>query len=884
MRILKIFIGLLLLLAIAFSGALYYLSLNYGEIVRENLIERLNKNLNSEVKVGDIKVSSWKKIPFFSLEFKDVLILEPKNYAPSPDTLFFLEQVYFQFDLWDIYNGNYNLKEVEIEGGDVRMKVNESGVFNYIFWKESTDTSSTNFQLQLKRISLSNVQYLYDDREVDFSIEAQVDQMNLNGDFDETSFELKYVGNISSVNIIAQGSKVVNDVDLIIVSGIGGNGKTLEFQKGTLKVNESLNFGFSGEVGIEGDGYYHFKVDGQDITLEKAIRQLPKNIRNYLKDYQSTGVVEFDGEFGGEQVNKWKFQSRSEFRLQNGTLKSKDLPSALESIYLKGSFNYGHNYPSGKLILDTISFDLPNGKLSGTVRLHNFTNPTVKYDLSGSADLTRLFELFPSEKIDSISGTVKFDLSGVLAPKGGRGNSQQSEIEYSGFVDFYDVNFKPKGLEFSLSKLNLMLEPKPGFIQVSKANGLIQSSPFYLEGKILNLYAWLKNEKILYVEANAKLNHLKLEKYLFEQKEQPDVTRKNNTPIYIKLNANIDTFSHAKFSATNISTKIKYEPGILVANPLIFDALEGQSVGKLYLVDTDNGGKFKYLGEANHINIQQLFFTFDDFGQTEIRSEHLRGFASAEGKFSASILNGEMVPESIEANARLSIENGEILEYSSLVSSADYLKSNLLLKTIFNEQEIENRLRHIKFNKLENEILISNELIVIPEMTISSNFIQLRAEGTHDFDNNINYRINFDASDLLMKKRDYDTEYGYVMDDGTGRFRVFLKMSGTADDPIFEVDKERKKAYKKVKNKDEEKELKSVLRKEYGFFKKDSTLNEAEEGHDFEIEWEAADTPVSKPKEEKKQARESKKEKRKGLKSLGKPIEHEKVEWDDRDF
>ena len=115
----------------------------------------------------------------------------------------------------------------------------------------------------------------------------------------------------------------------------------------------------------------------------------------------------------------------------------------------------------------------------------------------------------------------------------------------------------------------------------------------------------------------------------------------------------------------------------------------------------------------------------------------------------------------------------------------------------------------------------------------------MNVSGTHTFDNDIDYRFDFKFRDL--KESNQDSEFGKIIDDGTG-FRMFLKMHGSLENPILEWDKEQKKKSAQEYREQEKKQIKEMLKTEFGAFKNDSTVEEyvPEEKHkeDLKINWE----------------------------------------------
>ncbi len=115
--------------------------------------------------------------------------------------------------------------------------------------------------------------------------------------------------------------------------------------------------------------------------------------------------------------------------------------------------------------------------------------------------------------------------------------------------------------------------------------------------------------------------------------------------------------------------------------------------------------------------------------------------------------------------------------------------------------------------------------------------------GTHTYDNVINYKIKLSLNELLSKKakkaKKENNEFGEIADDGLGRTNIFLSMTGTVDNPIIKYDT--KEAVQNIKQelKEEKHTLKNILKDEFGFFKKDSTLNGTpkKENSKFTIKW-----------------------------------------------
>jgi hypothetical protein len=99
-------------------------------------------------------------------------------------------------------------------------------------------------------------------------------------------------------------------------------------------------------------------------------------------------------------------------------------------------------------------------------------------------------------------------------------------------------------------------------------------------------------------------------------------------------------------------------------------------------------------------------------------------------------------------------------------------------------------------------------------------------EGTHTVHNMMDYRMKFELRELLGEDR--DAEFGTVQDDQSG-VKVYLHMYGHIDKPIIEWDKSKKKQELMQQLTEEKQTVKSMLKEDFGWYKKDSSVVEYHE-------------------------------------------------------
>jgi hypothetical protein len=186
------------------------------------------------------------------------------------------------------------------------------------------------------------------------------------------------------------------------------------------------------------------------------------------------------------------------------------------------------------------------------------------------------------------------------------------------------------------------------------------------------------------------------------------------------------------------------------------------------------------------------------------------------------------------------IENGRLVNYSPMQSLSTFLKVD--------------DLTDIHFATLHNQIDIVDQVIYIPAMEIKSSALDLKLLGTHTFANGLDYHFTIALADLVASKfklrnKGYDnqSEFGPVEDDGRGKTKVYVSLSGTVDNPVVKFDKKAMREKISTDMKAQKAELKQIFRQEFNRGKGDTLTNaQQQKGKDilkkqeegkFVIEW-----------------------------------------------
>ncbi len=190
------------------------------------------------------------------------------------------------------------------------------------------------------------------------------------------------------------------------------------------------------------------------------------------------------------------------------------------------------------------------------------------------------------------------------------------------------------------------------------------------------------------------------------------------------LDIAIDKLNYHKHQITTLKADIRIQK-----NHFIFvDTLKLQTAGgKFDISGYFNGSNLDSIYfypkiNISNINLDQMLYRFDNFGQEQLVSENLKGVISGTIKGKVQ-MHTDMVPKIDESELQMELEivDGELKNYKPLNALSEYFKDK--------------NLSIIRFDTLSNKLNLANGIITIPKMTINSTLGYLDISGTQDMGN-----------------------------------------------------------------------------------------------------------------------------------------------------
>lgn len=805
-------------------------------IFRKNIenfaIQQLDAYIKVPVYIHDVDFRFWGSFPNFSLQLNGVLI---KDYDPvvgqNSDTLLYAQNITLKANTWSLLKADFSIQSVEIQKAKVGLRVDKNGKENFdIFVKDTTSREISGFEIKLRRVLFTETDFSFSHFQNNQEYRAYFDKLRLSGTFNAESFDMQLSTNFTinrykdkSLTLLRKAS-----VDLETDVAIDNRAMRYEIQNAIAEINKiPFNLHFFQDTNV-----LNIRLQAKNIPLEMVMETVHQEELNKLKNMSISGDADMTLEVNGLPKINQTPNINAEFSVTKGKLNDQERQLRVQNVSLKGKYKKTQGLAE---VLEISSFDITTmgQSLRGQLSVVDFETPKINAKAQGEINLKALHHFFPLPSVDYIGGQLW--VNGNLQAKVFNPGQKNQEIQLKDSksdLDCKKIQLKLKSSLPEFREINGKISTRNDDFVFNGFSLKTSGSKLLVSGKMDNLLDYLEREAPLNVNAAIKAERIDINEFIEENQ-------------YTDQNASV-TAVGAYMLPKNIMGQLEYDVKELVVGKHIFSKLIGLTIlrnremdfRKIQLehVGSTIQGDFKIhektpgtldlMGDvtSKNMDLKKLFAEWNNFEQENIKSENITGNADVKLKFQMpfSISRGP-VKEALNAQVNLKIVGGSLIQMEAMKEIAKSMKNNDFVRVFLgkNLKIIEQKLEKLIFETLENTFYISNSKFVIPKMTIRTNVMNLVVSGWQHFDESLEYHFEFDFKELKQQTR--DAQFGEIKSDGIST-RLFLKMFGTLSKLQFVWDSDAKKAYKQEQRDQQKQDIKSVLKSEFGLFKKDSSV------------------------------------------------------------
>lgn len=820
-KISKWIVGIVLSIVLLISASLYL----FKDRIIGVVINEVNTHLKVPVSVGEVDLAFWGSFPNLSVDFKQVYIQDAFKNSTKKDTLLYTERIRLKFNPIDLWNKNYHVKAIQISPGTLQLKINKQGKVNYDIFKPSDSKSSTSFDLKLEKIELENVRFGYQNSLTNQIYKTKFIASTLAGDFSASKFSVVAEGNAMVIRAKSGGVTLLSNKSLKydLKLDVDSEKGTVSLPKAIINV-AGLPFEINGKVDVDS---LNFRVKSKDIQLSDVVNKFSLAATDDIKKFQGAGLVNFDLAINGAVESSATTTINCDFGVENGSLIEPFQGLKIREINVEGEYSNEGGVEEEFLELRKLHFKTAGGPFNGVIRMTEFENPVIIGNASGNIDLNVAHAIFKFPVIENVKGAVSVDTDFSIQSLTETGAVDVKKCD--GNVEMRNVWLKLLDDKRTFENIKGSIFLRGNEAGIHNASLKIGSSDLKLNGIFSNLFDYLKGLSALQTNIDIESNNLKIEDLgTTTKKEKIEESRifvlPNDINGSIKLTVGTLRYEHHIFS--NILGKMQIQERRLHFPQLSLVNAEALVSGAL-VIEEKTPEIFTITAKVatKNLKFKPLFKEWENFEQSVLTDQNISGRAEAELYFFAPFdLRSGIVMNSIDAKLDLRVFDGQLKNVSSFKDITQSLKttSGKLVLGKKNIDLLEQKLNSISFNTMENSILIKNGVVQIPKMHIGSTALDMDVAGSHSFDNNIDYRFIFRFRDLMASER--NSEFGQVIDDGTG-IKMYMRMHGTLENPIIEWDDVSRKEQAQENREQAKEDAKSILKTEFGLFKKDTSVN-----------------------------------------------------------
>ncbi len=817
-KIFKWFSIVFMALLVIVSTAVYLLQ----DKIISTAIDELNKNLEVPMSVDRVEFAFWSSFPNISIDLLDVKI--PGKLMKSD--LLISEKFNLRFNPLDLIYGDYKLKQINITKGSLNLIVDSLGNENFDIIKDSKDGNDSDFKLALKAVKLKEMNVRYQNQVTHQDYRSYVNLVSLSGELSTSQFEMLTTGNIQMLQATSSGVSLIKNqlLEFDLKLSIDKTKEETSIPKAVINIG-GLPFEIDGHV--DADSLF-FNITSKSIQLTDAVEKLTiQGSKETLNEFEGKGLLDFDLKIYGGTASTAPMNINCHFSIKDGQLREPIENIQLRNIQLKGHY-VKENSNKEELVLENISLNSETGPFRGSLSILDFSNPKWTGSAYGKINLKSAHRIFKFPSIDEVNGFLKVstDFMAVQNTK-----SQRMVLERcTGNVSFDDVAVKLKDDKRLFEKANGKLEFTKQSIRVNNFDLKVNKSDMSLAGAVSNVFNYLYNDEKLDVDLALKASQILITDLGSTSKAQKKVQQKTFAlPNNIKgeLAVDIQNLNYEKHDFQDVKGEL-----VILGRDLNFKRISilnsGSRIKGALRINEVEPEQFKMTlnGNTAALNVQTAFKEWENFYQSVLIAENISGKAALKLSFEGMFdLQNGLDYSTIDSRIDLNISNGNIKNAGIMDDIAKSVKDSPA-KYILGKKNLrllEQRLKDVAFESLENTITIKSSLVTMPKMFIASSVLDMNVSGTHSFDNQIDYRFDFKFRDL--KQTNQESEFGEIIEDGSG-FRMYLKMYGDLNDPTLEWDKEQQKKSAQEYRQEEKKQIKEMLKTEFGAFKNDTTVEE----------------------------------------------------------
>ncbi|WP_153800231.1 AsmA-like C-terminal region-containing protein [Foetidibacter luteolus] len=731
----------------------------------------LRDNINGNASIEDIEINGWRYFPYIEVRLVNVSVKDSLN-----KPLLSAGSVATTFSLIELAGKKKKLDNIIVKEGLFHLYTNANGYTNkYLLQlKKQADTGQPAAKgkqtVDIRTIEAEDVELLIEDESKNKKFELTVNELEahltrkgplLFIDAEEACTMKAGLGFNLERGSYLQNSKLEAEWKL----KLDIPAKNISFDKTELEIN-GQDFTMAGFFDFSAKAKFGLQFETKEIDYGNALAILTSSVRGKLQMLQVDEPLDVKGQVEGSLLPhtipfvkvSWSTQYN---RLQTPVIEFTDcgFTGSYTNEVIKGVPRTDAN---SRVVFDKFSGNWDGIQTSGSgIAINNLETPVLQLNLQANSDLENLDSKFALKTLKFISGKARFDMhytgplkadKSIIENATGNLHVQDGVITYlprnftftncSGTVNFLEDSIMVNQLRCRYRQNNFLITGHAANIR--KHNGLQDSTKASIYCDVYSPFVNLKDFSGLFSTPVQTGGRRKVAGVRFARTATTVDNLLEKGALQVNMNA--DSLKHGLFTAGNLRGSIVFSQHNWEIPSVSFRLADGMLNARGSVQNAGAGARANLTVNMHQMNVQKLFYAFNEFGQDGITSQNIRGVLQAGANITTAISDsGSLVTNSLKGTVDFSLRDGELLNFEPLIKLKNFILKN-------------KEVNDVKFAELKNRLQIEGDKIYISRMEIQSTVLSMFIEGVYGTRGNTDLLIQLPMSNLNRRDKTYNPQ------------------------------------------------------------------------------------------------------------------------------
>jgi len=801
-------LGVLIVLIIA---SLFVLPVIFKDDIIALAKEETNKAVKAEVDFGDIDLSLIKSFPDFFLSMEDLQVKGVGEFEEI--TLAEIKELDLVIDLMSVIKGeNIQLKRIALLDANVHLKVLQDGRANWdIAITDSTaveeveeETSETStFKMDLDEISISNVNFVYEDLSMPMSMGMHGFNSIISGDLSATHTNLDLTASIDDLDFYYDGSGYIRDAVIKLDAGLEMDLESMKFSflNNTLRVNE-LPLAFNGwlampEESIDMDLTYA----ASETAFREFLSMIPAEFSKDLEGVETSGTLALDGYVKGSYIDSTYPAFAVNLEVANGMFKYPDLPKSVEEININAQIESADGDLDHTIVdVSNFSFNMAGNPFVLSLFMSEpISDPFIRSSMTGKIIIDNVKDVIPLEEGDELAGIIdaKMNLEGRLSALE---KEDYGAFKATGDLEVNKLHYATDSLDYPVHVEHVKMNFSPAFADLTDLNMKLGNSDIQAKGKLENFIGYaLSDQAVLHGKLDISSTLMDINELAGIDPEAEEVETEESSEageeepmeavllpknIDFTTNASIQKLIYDNLEIENIKGSIQLKDEKLSMNNTQMDLLEGSMKMSGFYETTDSlRPSFDFSMNILKFDVQE---TSDKFNSVQQLAPIIK---NSKGKYSTSLkiegdLDSKMEPiyDSFNGNGKLQTHGVKIEDFKPFKKIAKAIKYD--------------KLNPLALNDVDVIYSITGGKVFVEPFDINVGESKVTISGYNGFDQTVHYTFDFE-----IPRKEFGSQANSALDGLLSQasakgvdinvaetISIGVIMEGPVDDPKIKTD------------------------------------------------------------------------------------------------